>query len=121
MVYIRTYEHLKADWVWKDSWVDDMASSMLDKWGGNCFRYASLLGLMIHEATGLTVDVNHGWWGGPHMPHGYVTVLQDGVWYLYDVEVEKHSPDAVGSYRKITYSKVNYTYWYYAEGKYRLE
>ncbi|MBR5569575.1 MAG: hypothetical protein IKW10_01625, partial [Oscillospiraceae bacterium] len=90
MYYIRTYEHVKADWVWKDSWVDDMAASQMDKNGGNCFRYAAFLGMMIHEATGLPVKVFHGNTGNGS-PHGWPAVLQDGTWYVYDVELQKHS------------------------------
>lgn len=94
MVYIRTYEHTKSTWVWKDSWVDDMAASMLDKWGGNCYRYNSLLGLLIREATGLQVQVHHGKTrstSGGLTYHGWATVLQDGTWYIYDVELQKHA------------------------------
>jgi len=94
MYYIRTYEHVKSSWVWKDSWVDDMASSLLDKNGGNCFRYASLLGLLVHEATGLPVIVYHGQTPGanvPLTPHGWIAVQQSGTWYVYDVELDKFS------------------------------
>jgi len=94
MVYYRTYEHTKSDWVWKDSWVDDMAASQLDQWGGNCFRYNALLGMLIREATGLPVMVYHGMTPairGGLTPHGWATVLQDGVWYIYDVELQKHA------------------------------
>ena len=89
MVYIRTYEHVRNDWVWKASWVDDMAKSQLDKWGGNCFRYAALFGLMVREATGLPVTVYHGYYYSS--PHGWVTVEQDGKLYMYDVEMDKHN------------------------------
>ncbi len=94
MTYIRTYEHASASWVWKDSWVDDMAASLMDKWGGNCFRYAAFLGMLIREATGLEVTVYHGdctTTDGGTTPHGWITVKQDGTWYIYDVELEKHA------------------------------
>lgn len=94
MVYIRSYEHVKADWVWKDSWVDDMATSQMDKWGGNCYRYASFLGMLIREATGLEVRVYQGRTpasGGGLTYHGWPAVNQNGTWYIYDVELQKHS------------------------------
>lgn len=94
MSYIRTYEHTSPSWVWKDSWVDDMAASLMDKWGGNCFRYAAFLGMLIREATGLEVTVYHGdctTTDGGTTPHGWITVKQDGTWYIYDVELEKHA------------------------------
>lgn len=94
MTYIRTYEHTKSDWVWKDSWVDDMAKSQMDNNGGNCFRYAAFLGMLIKEATGLPVKVYHGQTVGastPLTPHGWVTVYQDNVWYVYDVELDKYT------------------------------
>lgn len=76
MNYIRTYEHVKKNWVWKDSWVDDMAASIIEKWGGNCYRYASLSGMMFREATGLPVTVYHGIQvvGGSTFHHGWVTI-----------------------------------------------
>ena len=92
MGYIRTYEHVKQDWVWQDSWVDDMANSMLDNWGGNCYRYASLSGFLFREATGLPVIVYHGWTPGPSyslIPHGWPAIYQDGAWYVYDAELYK--------------------------------
>ena len=92
MIYIRTYEHAQSSWVWKDSWVDDMATSILDNWGGNCYRYAALLGMLIHEATDLPVTVYHGKviaTSGGITHHGWTTVQQDGEWYIYDVELQK--------------------------------
>ena len=50
--------------------------------------------MMIREATGLPVKVYHGQTPGantPLTPHGWVTVYQDGKWYVYDVELDKHS------------------------------
>ena len=94
MTYIRTYEHVKQDWVWKDSWVDDMAKSQMDNWGGNCYRYASFFGMLVHEATGLPVNVYHGLTisvSNTLVPHGWASVCQDGVWYVYDVELHKFS------------------------------
>lgn len=108
MNYIRTYEHVKADWVWKNSWVDDMAASLMDNWGGNCFRYASFLGLLIREATGLPVVVYHGDTPGASValtPHGWVTVYQDGAWYSYDVELNKFS----SAYNRDLCYKIPYT------------
>ena len=91
---------MKADWVWKDSWVDDMAASQMDKWGGNCYRYASFLGMLIHEATGLQVIVYHG--NTPNgSPHGWPAVYQDGTWYVYDVELQKHSGFSAATCYKI--------------------
>ena len=104
MIYIRTYEHTKADWVWKDSWMDDMVARHLDKWGGNCFSYNSLLGMMIHEATGLPVMVYHGETPGsaaPLVPHGWATVQQDGQWYVYDVELDKFTNYATSRCYKV--------------------
>ena len=92
MEYIRTYEHVSAGWKWKASWVDDMAASLLDKWGGNCFRYGALMGLMIREATGLPVSVAIGETlavAGGYTPHCWAVVCQDDVWYVYDVELQK--------------------------------
>lgn len=92
MVYIRTYEHTRSDWVWKDSWVDDMAAQLMDTGGGNCFRYAAFMGMLIREATGLPVNVcrGHALTGGVYFTsHSWCTVLQDDQWYIYDVELQK--------------------------------
>lgn len=92
MRYISDYAHVSSSWVWKDSWVDDMAAEHMDKWGGNCFRYASFLGLLLREATGLPVEVHHGIIMGTYgkeTPHGWAMIQQDGVWYIYDVELQK--------------------------------
>lgn len=92
MSYIRSYEHVKADWVWQDSWVDDMSASQMDQWGGNCYRYAAFLGMLIHEATGLPVTVYHGQTPGVSVDmtfHGWSAVYQDDNWYIYDVELQK--------------------------------
>ena len=108
MTYIRTYEHTKADWVWKDSWVDDMAKSLMDNNGGNCFRYASFMGFLVKEATGLKVQVYHGQTPGSHTaltPHGWITVYQDGQWYVYDVELDKFSSRGLSTCYKIPASK----------------
>lgn len=92
MTYIRSYEHVKSDWVWKDSWVDDMAASLMDNWGGNCFRYGAFMGMLIREATGLPVSVSIGdtmALSGGLTPHCWVNVLQEDIWYVYDVEMQK--------------------------------
>lgn len=84
-VYISGYEHVEAGWTWPDGWIDDFAVSLIDQWGGNCFRYAAFLGLMIREATGLPVAVYHGTLPSGN-PHGWTSVYQDGEWYVYDVQ-----------------------------------
>ena len=94
MVYLRTYEHVKADWTWYNGWVDDFAASQMDKWGGNCYRYAAFLGMLFREATGMEVRVHEGEtfaYGGGYTYHGWVTVKENGAWYVYDVELQKHS------------------------------
>ncbi len=104
MTYIRTYEHVKSSWVWKDSWVDDMATSILDNNGGNCFRYAALLGFLVREATGLEVIVYHGQTPGSSVrltPHGWISVKQNGTWYVYDVELDKFSNYSTSSLYKV--------------------
>ena len=107
MEYLRTYEHVKADWVWKDSWVDDMAASQMDKWGGNCYRYAAFLGMLCQEATDLPVTVYHGTqvYAGKKYPHGWITIQQNGVEYAYDVELDKHAGWSTSDCYKIPYSE----------------
>ena len=85
MYYQSSYEHIQADWTWPDGWVDDFAVSMLDNWGGNCFRYAALFGMLVREATGLPVTVYHGTLPSGS-PHGWTAIYQDGVWYAYDIQ-----------------------------------
>jgi len=92
MTYVRSYEHVRAGWEWKDSWVDDMAADHMDRWGGNCFRYAAFLGLLLREATGLPVTVCRGQTLATFnglTPHSWACVFQDGDWYIYDVELQK--------------------------------
>lgn len=92
MTYIRAYEHTKADWTWYDGWVDDMAADHMNRWGGNCYRYAAFLGMLIREATGLPVRVFQGktlMENGSLTAHGWTGVCQDGVWYIYDVQLQK--------------------------------
>ena len=108
MVYIRNNEHTKSSWKWKDSWVDDMAASQIANWGGNCYRYAAFLGMLIREATDLPVKVYRGQTPGavvPLTPHSWVSVYQNGTWYNYDVELDKHSNYATSSCYKISPSK----------------
>lgn len=88
MHYISSYEHIKAGWNWPETWVDDFAVSMMDQWGGNCFRYAAFLGLLFREATGLPVTVYHGALPSGN-PHGWTAVYQDGQWYAYDVQQDR--------------------------------
>ena len=119
MTYIRTYEHTSASWVWKDSWVDDMASDLMDNWGGNCFRYAAFLGMCIREATGLPVIVYRGTTPGASVaqtPHGWVTVYQDGQWYSYDVELPKFSNYSKAQCYRIPYSQSSKTLYFSGVG-----
>ena len=104
MIYIRTYEHAKPDWVWKESWPNDMVERHLNKWGGNCFSYAALLGFLVREATGLQVTAYHGDTPGsaaPLVPHGWITVMQDGQQYVYDVELDKFTKYATSKCYKV--------------------
>lgn len=115
-VYIRTYEHTKSSWVWKDSWVDDMALSLMQDKGGNCFRYACFLGLLVHEATDLKVVFYHGSVpaaAGGLTPHGWITIYQDGVEYAYDVELNKFSKSYTYAkcHKKVYSSLVNDRYY----------
>ena len=119
MTYIRTYEHVYATWVWQDSWVDDMGKSLYDNWGGNCYRYASLLGMMIHEATGLQVKVCRGYYVKPSSPHGWIVVYQDNDWYVYDVELDKFNW-AEHTCRKLKYDDTARSKWYFQEGEIKL-
>lgn len=103
MTYIRSYEHVKADWVWQDGWVDDMATSQMDEWGGNCYRYAAFLGMLLREATGLPVTVYRGQTPGLYVDltdHGWAAVYQEDTWYIYDVELDKFTEyDSSGCYK----------------------
>ena len=48
----------------------------------------------LREATGLEVRVYQGdtpAYGGGVTPHGWASVKQNGTWYVYDVELHKHS------------------------------
>ena len=98
MHYISSYEHIEAGWNWPESWVDDFAVSMIDQWGGNCFRYAAFLGLLIREATGLPVTVYHGALPSGN-PHGWTTVYQDGQWYAYDVQQDRQGLSSADCYK----------------------
>ena len=111
--YIRTYEHTRSSWVWKQSWIDDMASSIMDKKAGNCFRYACFLGLLIHEATGLPVTFYHGYCSSSRglLPHGWITVKQNGKTYLYDVELDKFVYLRKSSYKRSYSSLKNKRYF----------
>jgi hypothetical protein len=94
MYYIRSYDHTRSDWVWQPTWVDDMCTRLMDDYGGNCFCYASYMGFLVKEATGLQVRVYHGMTPGasvPLTPHGWMTVNQDGTWYSYDIDLYKFS------------------------------
>lgn len=94
LTYLRTYEHVSSSWVWEDGWTDDMAASLMDRQGGNCYRYASFFGFLVHEATGLPVTVYHGMTPGMSVDrtyHGWTVVKQDGIWYSYDPELQKFS------------------------------
>ena len=108
LMYLRTYEHVSSSWVWEDGWTDDMAASLMDKQGGNCYRYASFFGFLVHEATGLPVTVYHGMTPGMSVDrtyHGWTVVKQDGVWYSYDPELQKFSRFSEFLCRKRPYSQ----------------
>ena len=51
--YIGSYEHVLNDWTWEEGWTDDFATDLLDRCGGNCFRYAAFFGFLVKESTGL--------------------------------------------------------------------
>ena len=115
LTYLRTYEHASSSWVWEDGWTDDMAASLMDKQGGNCYRYASFFGFLVHEATGLPVMVYHGMTPGASVPltyHGWTTVKQDGVWYSYDPELQKFSRFSQSLVRKRPYSQAYGTLYF---------
>ena len=115
MTYIHAYEHLRSSWVWEEGWPDDMASSLLDQGGGNCYRYASLFAFLVREATGLPVTLWHGMTPGIRIdrtPHGWVTVRQDGKWYSYDVELQKFSGYPRESCWKVPYSESSGTLYF---------
>lgn len=83
--YFNSYEHIKTGWNWPAGWIDVFAANMMNNQRGNCFKYAAFLSLMIREATGLPVIIYHGRLPLGD-PHGWVTVYQDGAWYVYDVQ-----------------------------------
>lgn len=91
--YTRTYEHTKPDWEWYTGWTDDFASQIMENNSGNCFRYSSLFGYMVKEATGYYTRVYHGMTPstrGRLTPHGWVLVKkEDGLWYAYDPDMDK--------------------------------
>ena len=84
--------------------VQDMVERHLNKWGGNCFSYAALLGFLVREATGLQVTAYHGDTPGsaaPLVPHGWITVMQDGQQDDYDVELDKFTKYATSKCYKV--------------------
>ena len=96
--YFNSYEHIQADWHWPAGWIDDFAKDMMDDQRGNCFKYAAFLGLMIREATGLPVTVYRGTLPLGD-PHGWVTVYQDGDWFIYDIQQAIQGEDPAVCYK----------------------
>lgn len=96
--YSSSYEHIQAGWDWPDGWIDTFASDMMNNQYGNCFKYAAFLSLMIREATGLPVTIYHG--RLPlGSPHGWLTVLQDGELFAYDVQQARQGEPAAVCYK----------------------
>ena len=95
MTYITNNDHFRTDWTWYAGWVDDFTVEIFNNNGGNCFRYAALLGVLLREGTGLDVRVICGRTPtspgvlGSRINHGWVEVYQNGDWYIYDAEMVK--------------------------------
>ena len=96
--YYNSYEHIQAGWYWPDGWIDVFAADMMENQYGNCFKYAAFLGLMIREATDLPVAIYHGKLPMGD-PHGWVTVYQEGAWYVYDVQQAIQGEDPAVCYK----------------------
>ena len=100
--YIRTFEHISPSWSWYEGWADDFAISLIRQHGGNCYRYAALFGFLVKEATGYSVRVHCGMTPGrsaPTVPHSWLTVNQEGVWYAYDPDLYKFNTPRSAYYR----------------------
>ena len=97
--YKRSNEHLSPGWNWYAGWQDDFAKQCINDKAGNCYKYSSVFGYMVKEATGYQVRVYHGRTKGRTggtSPHGWVTVNIGGTWYAYDIDFAKfNAPSSI--------------------------
>ena len=118
--YINNYEFRSSKWKWYKGWTDDYAKQIIKNKGGNCFRYACVLGYMVREATGLPVRIYRGKThrlGGGLTEHGWITVKIKGKWYVYDPDLWKFDKHK-SLYYKTLYSKAkNMKNGYHQAGK----
>ncbi len=87
--YKRTYETPAGDWT------ETFAKEILTTGKGNCYRYAAAFGYLarglgyeeVHVATGQIKAARGG-----VTPHGWTEIKIDGVWYLFDPDMEDAKP-----------------------------
>ncbi len=73
-------------------WINTRAERFLRLKGGTCYGYASTFGLMA-RCLGEEAHIVAGQVNEYYTPHGFVIIPEDGINWVYDVELEDTRPE----------------------------
>jgi hypothetical protein len=89
---------------------------------GSCYHFAALYGLLVKRATGYKVRVGFGKTNGFNpdnlQAHGWVEVKIDGVWYVFDPNMDKFAEKSSGKYYMVNRDDLKDVYNNYKGVKY---
>jgi transglutaminase-like putative cysteine protease len=98
------------------------AGEMLVDKKGSCYHFAALYGMLVKRATGCKVRVGLGKTNGFNaenlQDHGWVEVKIDGVWYVFDPNMDKFAEKSSGKYYKVNRDDLKEVYNNYKGVKY---
>jgi len=108
--YVKTYPYIRTPDIPHGDYSVPYALSMLQKHGGNCYRFAALF-CVLARAYGYNATVISGTVpriGGGWAPHGWVEITQNGKVYVCDPDLSKNYPRL--NLFMVTYSQAPLTY-----------
>ncbi len=110
--YLVTEEDMTPEEVGAVGWENERALRFFRNGGGTCYGYAAAFGLLARclgeEAHIVSAQINY-----LYGAHSFVVIPEDGVNWIYDVELEDARPyrfDDLGLFRVENFSI--YDYWY---------
>jgi len=92
--YVRAFPYIRTPDIPTGDYSVPYALSMLQKHGGNCYRFAALF-CVLARAYGYNAKVISGTVpriGGGRAPHGWVEITQNGKVYVCDPDLSKNYP-----------------------------
>ncbi len=117
---VRSFTYIYHDWYSYGFAADDYigcfelrALRFFKSGGGYCYDYAGAFGFLA-RSLGYRASIIRGYFDNYTLPHGFVVIPENGVYYIYDTEIESDTSRRRANFDlfRIYSGRFNYIYYF---------